>query len=81
MGHEQDIWIFDQTRVYLWFFFKYVEPNGPNLPTVQGFYESSFVEDGATGRINYDDAIFHLLELWFADDVTSGFLIEFERSS
>ena len=56
------------------FFFVDVETAGEDFAGVEGLDEGGFVDDGAAGGIDEDDAVFHEGELGGRDHVVGGFL-------
>jgi len=71
---EHDSRVGDQTGMDLRFLFEDIETAGQDRSLVQRFHKSILVHNGASGRINYDDARLHLLEFLGADDVAGVFL-------
>lgn len=51
-----------------------VETGGVNLVIVESFDESCFINDGASGRVDNNNAVLHIGEFGFADDVVGVFL-------
>lgn len=55
-------------------FLKDVQASGVDLSGVEGVDEGVLIHDGATGGVHDDDAVLHLVEFGFADDVPGVFL-------
>ena len=51
-----------------------VETGRVDLVVVESFDESCFINDGASGRVDNDNAVLHLGEFGFADYVVGVFL-------
>lgn len=65
----------NETRMNLRLLLEDIETGGVDLVVVESFDEGCFINDGASGRVDNDNAVLHLGEFGFADDVVGVFLI------
>lgn len=59
MRQQHNLLIAHKPWMDLWFFFVDIETAGRDFAGVEGGDEGGFVNDGATGRVDDDDAVFH----------------------
>ncbi len=74
MRQEHDSRVGDQTGMDLRFLLVDIQTARQDCSLVERFHKSVLIHDGASGRIDDDDARLHLLEFLGADGVAGVFL-------